>query len=90
MVSHQHLSLAFFFLHYDRPFQIIHAEVFARTLLKQITDPEVQRIAARPLIGNIDQWSDNTDMRGMEKERLRQLYMSSTRASATVAGSTNM
>ncbi len=75
---------------YDRPFQVIHAEVFARYLLKQITDPEVQRIAARPLIGNIDQWSDNTDMRGLEKERLRQLYMSSTRTAATAAGSTNM
>ena len=59
---------------YDRPFRVIHGEVFAQALVKQITDPEVQRIAARQLIGNINQWSDNTDIEGLEHARLRQLY----------------
>lgn len=59
---------------YDRPFQVIHAEMFAQALVEQITDPEVQRIAKRRLIGNINQWSDNTDIEGLEHARLRQLY----------------
>lgn len=59
---------------YDRPFQVIHGEVFAQALVKHITDPEVQHIATRRLIGNINQWSDNTDIEGLEHARLRQLY----------------
>ena len=59
---------------YDRPFRVIHGEVFAEALVKQITDPEVQRIAERRLIGNINQWSDNTDIESLEHVRLRQLY----------------
>jgi hypothetical protein len=59
---------------YDRPFQVIHGERFAQALVEQITDPEVQRIAARRLIGNINQWSDNTDIEGLERGRLRKLY----------------
>lgn len=59
---------------YDRPFQVIHGEVFAQALVKQITAPEVQRIAARRLIGSINQWSDNTDIESLEHTRLRQSY----------------
>jgi len=59
---------------YDRPFQVIHGEVFTQALVKQITDTEVQRIAQRRLIGNINQWSDNTDIEGLEHARLRLLY----------------
>jgi hypothetical protein len=59
---------------YDRPFQVIHGEIFAQALVEQITDPEMQRIARRQLIGNIDQWSDNTDVEGLAREKLRQLY----------------
>lgn len=61
-------------LFYDRPFRVIHGEVFAQVLVKQITDPEVQRIATRRLIGNINQWSDNTDIESLEYARLRQMY----------------
>lgn len=61
-------------LFYDRPFPVIHGEVFTRTLVEQITDPAVRHIAAQRLIGNINQWSDNTDMEGVEREKLRQLY----------------
>ena len=60
---------------YDRPFQVIHGELFAQALSEQLVDPEVRRIAARRLIGNINQWSDSTDIEGLEKVNLRQLYM---------------
>lgn len=59
---------------YDRPFPVIHGERFARALVKQITDPAVRQIAAGRLIGSVDQWSDNTDIGGVEREKLRQLY----------------
>jgi hypothetical protein len=59
---------------YERPFPVIHAEQFARALLEQITDPEVKLIAARPLIGNVNQWSDNTDIEGVAREKRQQLY----------------
>lgn len=59
---------------YDRPFQVIHGGLFAQALVDQIADPEVQRIAERRLVGNIDQWSDNTDIKGLERATLRHLY----------------
>lgn len=59
---------------YTRPFQVIHGEQFAHALVEQITDSEVQRIARRRLIGNINQWSDSVDMESVEKEKLRHLY----------------
>ncbi len=59
---------------YDRPFSVIHGEPFAQALVEPITDPAVQRIAKWQLIGNINQWSDNTDMEGVERGKLRQLY----------------
>ncbi|MGC4044587.1 MAG: DUF4037 domain-containing protein [Armatimonas sp.] len=50
-------------LFFDRPFQVIHQiGGFAEALCQRITDPEVQRIASHKLIGNIDQWSDSTDI----------------------------
>lgn len=59
---------------YTRSFQVIHGEQFAHALVEQITDSEVQRIAQRRLIGNINQWSDSTDIESVEKEKLRPLY----------------
>ncbi|HET9919375.1 MAG TPA: DUF4037 domain-containing protein [Ktedonobacteraceae bacterium] len=59
---------------YTRPFQVIHGERFARAIAQQISDPEVKRIAGRHLIGNVDQWSDNTDIEGLERAKIRQLY----------------
>jgi len=61
-------------LFYDRPFPVIHGELFTRALVEQITDPAVQHIAKHRLIGNINQWSDNTDMEGVEREKLQRLY----------------
>lgn len=63
---------------YTRPFRVIQGERLATALLEQIQDPEVQHIAANGLIGSIDQWSDNTDMRSDAQWRcyLRDLYVS--------------
>lgn len=54
---------------HGRPFMVIHSGQFVNALLDRVTDPAVQRIAARTLIGNIDQFSDSTDLR--EDRRLR-------------------
>ncbi len=59
---------------YDRPFPAIHGGRFAQALVTQIADPAVRQLAAGRLIGNISQWSDNTDMGGVAREKLRQFY----------------
>lgn len=61
---------------FDRPFQVIHAGDFAEALRSKISDPVVQRIAARDLVGSIDQFSDNTKLRGNPhwRSRIRRLY----------------
>ena len=59
---------------YDRPFPVIHGGQFAQALVAQIADPAVRQLTEGRLIGNIDQWSDNTDMGGVAREKLRQLY----------------
>lgn len=61
---------------HGRPYQVIHGEAFSEAILKQITDPEVKRIADSPLIGSLDQFSDSTDLRenaGL-REKIRALY----------------
>ena len=61
---------------FNRPFRVIWGGQVAETIRAAISDPEVQRIAARRLIGGIDQWSDSTDMRADIGRRatLRSLY----------------
>jgi hypothetical protein len=62
---------------HDRPFQVIHGEVFANAILAQIKDPHVQEIAQHTLIGSVDQISDNTKLRSDLTKRsiIRQLYI---------------
>jgi len=48
---------------HGRPFMVIHGDVVAHSIARQITDPEVKRIVAKGLIGGIDQWSDNSELR---------------------------
>ncbi|MFJ8824018.1 DUF4037 domain-containing protein [Streptomyces sp. NPDC102467] len=43
---------------HSRPFQVLHAERFARALALTLTDPELR---SRPLTGAVDQWADSTD-----------------------------
>ncbi len=59
-----------------RPFRVINGGVFADAIVAQVQDAKVKRIAVRGLIGNIDQWSDNTDMRSHTGWRaaIRRLY----------------
>lgn len=61
---------------HGRPFKVIDTDAFTASLLAQITDPAVQHIASKGLIGSIDQFSDNTDLRSHLSWRLtvRGLY----------------
>ena len=47
---------------HTRPFRVIGGERFAMALVEAITDPAVRALAERPLIGSLDQFSDNTDL----------------------------
>ena len=47
---------------HERPFLVIGAERFVAACLDRIADPELRH---RPLIGSVDQWSDNTDLRSL-------------------------
>jgi len=59
---------------YDRPFLVIHGSQCAQALVEQIRDPAVRHLAEERLIGNIDQWSDSTDLYGLERSIVRHLY----------------
>ncbi|MFJ9209124.1 hypothetical protein [Streptomyces sp. NPDC102264] len=45
--------------YHSRPFQVLHAERFARALSATVTDPELR---GRPLTGSVDQWADSTGL----------------------------
>ncbi len=47
---------------FSRPFHVIGGEKFSRAICAQIVDPIVRPLAELPLIGSIDQFSDNTDL----------------------------
>jgi hypothetical protein len=61
---------------HGRPFRVIAQNGFAQELLKEIQDPQVKRIAQRPLIGSLDLFSDNVDLVSNPswRAKLRQLY----------------
>ena len=59
---------------YSRPFQVIHGGRFAQVYVEQITDPEVKQLATWGLVGNVDQWSDSTDIESLERAKLQHLY----------------
>jgi hypothetical protein len=65
---------------FNRPFQSIGNHGFARALLRQIRDARVQALARLPLIGSLDQFSDNTDLVAdpFWRRRVRQLYTEQT------------
>jgi Domain of unknown function (DUF4037) len=63
---------------WGRPFTVIHGEAFAEAICQQIANPQVKRLASKRLIGNIDQISDNTDLRMYPsscRPTLRHLYL---------------
>lgn len=61
-------------LYYDRPFQVIRAERFAKAIRAGISDPEI--LALPPNVGSVDQWVDSTDVLSASgrRQRLRRLY----------------
>lgn len=61
---------------FDRPFHVIHGDIFAQALLKTMDDPALLHLKTQRLIGSIDQWSDSTDLREAVSWRqvLRKLY----------------
>jgi hypothetical protein len=61
---------------YSRPYRVIHGGRFARALIERIADPNVRAIADRTKIGNVDQFSDSTDLVTASELRpaLRQLF----------------
>ncbi len=59
---------------HDRPFQVIHGDVFADAIRGRIIDETVKRISVQ--IGSIDQFSDSTDLLdniGL-RDKLKTLY----------------
>lgn len=54
---------------HGRPYHVIHGARFAEALVEQIKDAEVKAIAAKTLIGGIDQWSDSTALLSYPKFR---------------------
>jgi hypothetical protein len=48
---------------HGRLFMVIHGDVVAHPIARQITNPDIMRIAAKGLIGGVDQWSDNSELR---------------------------
>lgn len=52
---------------FGRPFEVIALHGFADALLAQIRDPQLAKL---PIIGGVDQWSDNTDL--LESQALRE------------------
>lgn len=47
---------------FGRPFRVMALHGFSDRLREQIHDPAVKKLASSPLIGNIDLFSDNTDL----------------------------
>lgn len=52
--------------YHDRPFQVLHAERFARALAATVTDPALRGL---PLTGGVDQWADGTDFLALDGPR---------------------
>ncbi len=62
-------------LFWGRPFWVVSGDRVAAALAGRITDPAVRRLTARRLVGGIDQWSDNTELKAPEwRLMLRRLY----------------
>jgi hypothetical protein len=58
---------------HGRPFRVLGAERFVDACLAKVTDAQLR---ALPMIGGVDQWSDNTDLRSKPSvfRRARGLY----------------
>ncbi len=65
---------------HGRPFLVIGGDRFAEAIAAGVTDPDVRTLMSDRLIGNIDQFSDSTDLREESnyREALRGLYRPSS------------
>jgi len=52
---------------YDRPFKVINGEGIAKLIVNRIVDPHMRQSAKKRLIGGIDQITDNTDFRNINR-----------------------
>lgn len=52
---------------FDRPFKVMNGEEIASLIANHIVDTDIQELSQKRLIGNIDQITDNTDFRKMNK-----------------------
>lgn len=61
---------------HGRPFRIIGGDKFVDALVAKITDPEVKRIADMGMIGSLDHFSDNTNLRSYIswRQHLKKIY----------------
>jgi hypothetical protein len=57
---------------HERPFWTISKGVFSQAIAAEISEPEIKKLVAKPLIGGIDQISDNTDI--LEDASRRRLF----------------
>jgi len=61
---------------YGRPYRVIQGGRFARAIVDEINDNTIKNLTRKPLIGNIDQFSDSADFLShiIWRERIRALY----------------
>jgi hypothetical protein len=61
---------------HGRPFKVITMQGFAKSIVEQIRNPVVRRIAERPLLGGLDLLSDNHELTEnlFWRKRVRSLY----------------
>ena len=62
---------------HGRPFQVIHGDIVAKAIAQKITNVDLKRISARGLIGGIDQWSDNSELKSNIqhwRQKIRNIY----------------
>lgn len=52
---------------FDRPFKVMSGGEIACLIANQIVDTDIRKLSQKRLIGNIDQFTDNTDFRNMNK-----------------------
>ncbi|MBC7997914.1 MAG: DUF4037 domain-containing protein [Leptolyngbya sp.] len=65
-------------LFHDRPFLVISTGAFSKAIVARIEDPALRKLAQKPLIGGVSQFSDSTNLQSdrIWRPGLRNLYKS--------------
>ncbi len=73
---------------HGRPFKVIHSWRFEDAIREEIRDPILKEISGKRCIGNIDQFSDNVDLRcsATLRKELRALYGENLARRASISG----